>query len=984
MTDPRTRPIPVAAGPPPPAPAGVDGDVLARAEGVELLGEIPGSGYRRPPALARRRDGQVLTLTPLLHQVLQAVDGRRSVDEVAAEVTRTSGRLVRADDVRQLVDSTLRPIGLLRTADGSEPELRRANPLLALRFRKVVTDPAVTRRLTAPFAVLFTPLVVVPVVLAFCAVSAWVLFSQGLAAATAQAFGNPALFLAVVLLTVLSAGFHEFGHAAAARYGGSTPGAMGFGIYVFWPAFYTDVTDSYRLGRGGRVRTDLGGLYFNAVVVLLSFGVWWLTGWHAVLLVVAAQVLQMIRQLAPMLRFDGYHVLADLTGVPDLYQRIGPVMSGLLPGRWRQPEATALKTWARVVVIAWVLVVVPLMAASLLLMVLALPRLLATAWASLRQQSALLAAAFGDGDVLGVLARVLAVVAVVVPMLGIGYVVLRTVRRAGMAVWRRTEGRPGRRGLAVLVAAALVAGLVWSWWPAGDRYRPVRAWEGGTVLDAVPAASSRALGEGSEGTATTLWPADAGPVPTADHPALALVLVPASDGGASGASGDAAPTWVFPFDRPLPAGEGDNQALAVNNTDGSVEYDVSFALVWADGDTALNRNEAYALASCRDCTTVAVAFQVVVLVGSVDVVVPENIAAAVNYACVQCVTYALATQLVVTLDGPLSADGMQALADIWAELAAFGEEIEDLPLAELRSRLTEFERRILAVVQEDPAAVPATGEEPGSSDPTGADPSGTSDVDGGGDAEPTGTPAQTTTGSDGSTSTSAPGTSEPAATPSEPTSAETSPAGRSTAGRRRRRGPARMTPNRRRPPGGPVSESSPSGAVRDLDLLGIYCNDHLAAATGGVELVSRMLGRHRGGRYERRLEELLDELREERTALRGSMAGLGIPVRQYKQLASWIGEKLARAKLNGHLLTRSPLSDLVEFEFIATAVLAKRAGFESLRALAETESRLDAAVLDRLIAQADKQHKWLADARREIAAEVFGGDPGAADAAADS
>ena len=97
---------------------------------------------------------------------------------------------------------------------------------------------------------------------------------------------------------MLSAGFHEFGHAAAARYGGSTPGAMGIGIYLFWPAFYTDVTDSYRLGRAGRVRTDLGGLYFNALVVLASFGVWWLTGWHAVLLIVATQILQMVRQLA--------------------------------------------------------------------------------------------------------------------------------------------------------------------------------------------------------------------------------------------------------------------------------------------------------------------------------------------------------------------------------------------------------------------------------------------------------------------------------------------------------------------------------------------------------------------------------------------------------------------------------------------------------------------------------------------------------------
>ncbi len=179
-----------------------------------------------------------------------------------------------------------------------------------------------------------------------------------------------------------------------------------------------------------------------------------------------------------------------------------------------------------------------------------------------------------------------------------------------------------------------------------------------------------------------------------------------------------------------------------------------------------------------------------------------------------------------------------------------------------------------------------------------------------------------------------------------------------------------------------MSESSAAGAVRNLDLLGIYCNDHLAAATGGIELVSRMLGVHRGTPYEARLEQLLDELREERAGLRSSMTALGLPVRQYKQAASWLGEKVSRAKLNGHLLSRSPLSDLVEFEFIATAVLAKRAGFETLRELAAVDDRLDPALLERLIAQADKQHDWLADVRREVAAEVFGGQAGPADAAA--
>ena len=90
-----------------------------------------------------------------------------------------------------------------------------------------------------------------PLLLAFAWITWWVLFDNGLASATHDAFARPGLLLAVLALTVLSAGFHEFGHAAAARRGGATPGVMGAGLYLVWPAFYTDVTDSYRLGRVG-------------------------------------------------------------------------------------------------------------------------------------------------------------------------------------------------------------------------------------------------------------------------------------------------------------------------------------------------------------------------------------------------------------------------------------------------------------------------------------------------------------------------------------------------------------------------------------------------------------------------------------------------------------------------------------------------------------------------------------------------------------
>jgi hypothetical protein len=65
----------------------------------------------------------------------------------------------------------------------------------------------------------------------------------------------------------------------------------------------------------------------------------------------------------------------------------------------------------------------------------------------------------------------------------------------------------------------------------------------------------------------------------------------------------------------------------------------------------------------------------------------------------------------------------------------------------------------------------------------------------------------------------------------------------------------------------------------------------------------------------------------------------------------------------------------VEFEFLASAVRGKRSGFETLRIAAQVDDRIDKELFDRLIAQANRQYRWLTDVRREVAAGLFGGDP---------
>lgn len=661
----------------------------------------------------RRADGQTLQLTRLLYLVLEAADGRRTVDEIAEHVGRGFGRLISAENVRTLMDSQLLPMGLLRLADGSDPEVRKADPLLGMRFRYTVTDPERTRKITAPFAVLFHPLIVVAITAAFLVACWWVLMVKGLGSATYEAFANPALLLVIFAITILSAGFHEFGHAAAASKGGATPGAMGAGFYLVWPAFFTDVTDSYRLGRGGRLRTDLGGLYFNAIVAVAIMGLWWATSFDALLLVVVTQILQMVRQLLPLVRFDGYHILADTTGVPDLFQRIRPTLLGLLPWHWGKPEGRVLKPWARAGVTVWVLVTVPLLLFSLAMMVISLPRLLATAWASAGKQQDMLAASLSTGDPAGAAVRALAIIAVALPMLGMLYILFRLLRQLVIGLWQKTRGKALQRIAAMSAIAALLAGLAYAWWPDGGTYRPVQPYERGTLADATTSifpTGTAVLREGDSGRTVALWP-EATAKPTRENPQLSMVLVPVANPASAGGSAStvaataAAPSWVFPFDRPAAPGSDGNQALAVNTTDGSVTYSVAFALVWAeDGEPVDTRNEAYAFASCTGCAAVAVGFQVVLIVGQADIIVPENLSAAANYNCLDCLTYALASQLVLTLDGPLSEAGMAQLTALWAEIAEYGRNIQNVPLSEIRDRLASYKEQITAIIKSDPSA----------------------------------------------------------------------------------------------------------------------------------------------------------------------------------------------------------------------------------------------------------------------------------------
>jgi putative peptide zinc metalloprotease protein len=170
------------------------------------------------------------------------------------------------------------------------------------------------------------------------------------------------------------------------------------------------------------------------------------------------------------------------------------------------------------------------------------------------------------------------------------------------------------------------------------------------VTDKAPPTSSTPTFQSSDGAAA--------PAPTATPTPAAGTPPPV-------------PAGVFPFILPDAPGPNDSQALATNSTDHGIKYDIAYSLVTVQGGAAANEtNSAYALASCNACTTVAVSFQLVLIVGQSDRIMPINVAEALNVNCPSCVTTAIADQIVVTVSALPSDQLLQALTHELEQLDA--------------------------------------------------------------------------------------------------------------------------------------------------------------------------------------------------------------------------------------------------------------------------------------------------------------------------
>lgn len=279
-------------------------------------------------------------LQPEQYCILKLLDGRRSLqdlrDDLQAEFPTTH---VTPVDVQSLIID-LHEKGLLvsqRLGQGEALMKRRFENQLK-QFRQTALNPLYIRlpgwdpdrvltRLEPWLGWLFEPPAAVVAML--FVMTSWLFLAIRFDTVRQrlpefqQFFGWPNLIY--LWLTLAGAKIlHEFGHGLSCKHFGSECHSMGVMLLVFSPTLYCDVTDSWMMkNKWHRIFIGAAGMYVEVILAACAIFVWYNTqpgmlNHLALNVFFVSTVTTVIFNANPLLRYDGYYMLADYLEIPNL------------------------------------------------------------------------------------------------------------------------------------------------------------------------------------------------------------------------------------------------------------------------------------------------------------------------------------------------------------------------------------------------------------------------------------------------------------------------------------------------------------------------------------------------------------------------------------------------------------------------------------------------------------------------------------------
>ncbi len=224
--------------------------------------------------LVKTAENRQFEVSETICRIIQMIDGEHSIDQIAKELAGSIERSISGEEVARIVAVYLVPNRIV-AGDGFLREGKK--PASYLYVKLPLLSQRVLRPVTNRLHVLFYPAVLSSgLILA----GLFLLYFYLLAARPQFDFASLDIgHLAGIYVVFFIATFvHELGHSSACYHFGAKPGAIGIGLYLYFPVFYTDVTDVWKLKRNERATVDIAGIYFQSLLLPMLYVIYLASG----------------------------------------------------------------------------------------------------------------------------------------------------------------------------------------------------------------------------------------------------------------------------------------------------------------------------------------------------------------------------------------------------------------------------------------------------------------------------------------------------------------------------------------------------------------------------------------------------------------------------------------------------------------------------------------------------------------------------------
>lgn len=299
--------------------------------GVELL---PIDSLSTSQMYLAKLNGRHYEISTALYHFIRLIDGNKTIQQIAAAFADLTNKDCSPADAERIIETYLMPRGLMQIENGS---VHLSQLYSYLYVRIPLLSQQFLRPITQLLHFLFAPSVMLSALTTLAAFhSYFYLFAQRPPVELGSITGGD--LIAVYGLFLLSTLFHELGHSSACHHYGARHGPIGVGLYLYFPVFYADVTDVWRLKRFQRAVVDSGGMYFQLLFVPILYGLFVATENHVFVLTIYALNCSIVTSLNPLFRFDGYWLASDLAGIPNLRKRAQETLRSLI-GKLLKPRS---------------------------------------------------------------------------------------------------------------------------------------------------------------------------------------------------------------------------------------------------------------------------------------------------------------------------------------------------------------------------------------------------------------------------------------------------------------------------------------------------------------------------------------------------------------------------------------------------------------------------------------------------------------------